>query len=232
MTNLDTRVVRWLGVAFFSMAAALLFRQLELPATWLVVGVAATALGATVRSARGEVPWLFPAGLAITTALSVLTWLATKDATQLIGVAACVGAVTILAARTHQLWAVSPGGPFSEKGRLPALVTWLTLGFGASALAGAIYFHALTLNVDSEARRLVLSFSWVALSMGLLLFSRMKRHLAARDAGFAVLALSLSKILFYDSTHLDGFLRIAVFGIAGVMLFMFGSVRPREQVRA
>jgi hypothetical protein len=229
MTSTDTRVVRWLGIAFGVIAAGLLFKELELDLSWLVVGVSVIAAAITLKGAKGDVPWMYPVIMAGSLSVSVLTWMATKDPAQLIGIVASVAGLFIVASRTQVLWAVSPGGPLTEKGRLPALVTWIALALGLTALIGSTYFHVLTERVDNEARRLVLSLAWMLLSVGLLMFSQAKRQLAARDAGFVVLALASGKILFYDSTHLNGILRIAVFASTAALLYFFSHIQQRTQ---
>jgi hypothetical protein len=234
MSSLDARALRVAGLGLLVVAAGFLWRDLQLDASLVVVLLAGGALVATVKGARGEVPWLAPVALGLTTAVSAGTWLALKDPVQLLGVAACVGAAGVLAHRTRALWATGEGAPLTEKGRLPALITWATLGLGVLALAGGGYFHLFTMHVDSEARRLVLSLLWVGLGLGFVFFARRAQQVAARDAGFMMLAVAVLKVLLYDTTHLAGGLRVGVLAAVGALLFAAGALaaRPVRRVAA
>ncbi len=230
MSSLDARALRGAGLGLLVLAAGFLWRDLQLDASLLVVLLAGGALVATVKGARGEVPWLAPVGLAVMTALSAGTWLALKDPVQLVGVGACVAAAGLLAHRTRELWATAEGATLKEKGRVPALVTWATLGLGVLVLSGAGYFHLFTMHVDSEARRLVLSVLWVSLGLAFVFIARLAQQVAARDAGFLMLAVGVLKVLLYDTTHLAGGLRVAALAAVGALLLAGGAIaaRPRR----
>ena len=63
--------------------------------------------------------------------------------------------------------------------------------------------------------------------MGFVLWGRKKGETAIRDAGFLFLAASVGKAALYDTTHLDGMLRVGLLAVAGVVLLGSGAVATR-----
>jgi hypothetical protein len=51
-----------------------------------------------------------------------------------------------------------------------------------------------------------------------------------RDSGFLVVAAAVSKLLIYDTTHLDGLLRVGALAVAGVLLL--GSAAAVRRLNA
>jgi hypothetical protein len=137
-----------------------------------------------------------------------------------IAVAGCVGAW----ARLH----VSGGA-----GPVPARVAFPVTLIGM-VLSAALYYQFFTVGVAAEhvARRLILTLTW--LPVGLLLEARGQargdRNLA--HAGLLLVAGAVVKAILYDTTHLAGGLRVAVLGVAGLLLLggaSLGRVVGRER---
>ena len=77
----------------------------------------------------------------------------------------------------------------------------------------------LTLGVADEslARRLIPTIGWLAIGLALLIAARSRASAAGR-VGVGFVAVAVLKALIYDSTHLQGPLRVTVFAAVGVLL--------------
>ena len=79
----------------------------------------------------------------------------------------------------------------------------------------------------------MLTFTWLLAGVVMVLLGRGKQAPEIRDAGFLLLAASMGKLLIYDTTHLDGFLRIGALVVAGLVLLASAQVaRTLSPVRS
>jgi uncharacterized membrane protein len=140
-------------------------------------------------------------------------------ATMGVAVAGCVAAAA-------RLYLTRDGGP------LPAQVVFPITCIGL-ILSMALYYQFFTVGFAAEhvGRRLILTLTW--LPLGLLMQARGHgtgdRNLAR--AGLLVVACAVSKAVFYDTTHLDGGLRILVLAAAGLLLLGGAGLVRRAQPR-
>ena len=113
----------------------------------------------------------------------------------------------------------------SEKGSLYSRVSWYALAVTGLSASWAAYFHFFTLGFAEEAleRRMLPTLLWLAGGVSLALFGNRKGNPDARLAGLLLLAATVGKALLYDTTHLFGWARVAVFAVCGVVLL--GSSR-------
>jgi hypothetical protein len=61
----------------------------------------------------------------------------------------------------------------------------------------------------------------------LVLHGRSRRATEIRDAGFLVLAAAVAKLLVYDTTHLDGLLRVGALAVGGAVLLASAAMVRR-----
>jgi len=79
--------------------------------------------------------------------------------------------------------------------------------------------------VESVARRLVPTLLWLALGLVLFIAGRARTR-AAAHVGLGLIAVALTKAVTYDTTHLQGGLRVAVLAaVGGLLLFAARGVR-------
>ena len=76
-----------------------------------------------------------------------------------------------------------------------------------------------TLGVAAEslARRLIPTIGWLAIGLALFIAARSRASAPGR-VGVGFVAVAVLKALIYDSTHLQGPLRVTVFAAVGVLL--------------
>ncbi len=218
-TKLDSKVLVVSGAGLLALAAVFLWRQYDIDVGALVA-VAAVVAALSAVTARGKVwPLIGPAALIGFSIVGAVWYGGTKSPVMLFSLA-----VTFLGSLAAV--ARSAAKPETAEGRLQSVFSWLSLALGFLAVTGATYFELFTLNLADEAigRRAVLTLFWMASGVALVLFARKKERVAARDAGFVVLAAALGKALLYDTMHLDGLLRIGLFAASGLLLLAAGGV--------
>jgi hypothetical protein len=98
-------------------------------------------------------------------------------------------------------------------------LAWYAAGTAFLVASAALYFHFLTLGFADEslARRLIPTIGWLAIGLALLIAARRPTSPPGR-VGIGFVAVAAIKALAYDSTHLQGPLRITVFAAVGVLL--------------
>ena len=109
------------------------------------------------------------------------------------------------------------GAPSDAAGPL----TWYAAGTAFLVASAALYFHFLTLGVADEslARRLIPTIGWLAIGLALLIAARSRTSAPGR-VGIGFIAVAAIKALAYDSTHLQGPLRVTVFAAVGALLLV------------
>jgi hypothetical protein len=209
------------GLALWVIAAVFLWRDLDVPLeAFLCVASVGAAVLSMVR-VPGRYRWVGPGALLLCAAGGA-AWFAATTSPLLI---APLGVT--LAATAVGLWRSSV-----EEKRL-RLVLWYALTIATLATSFAVYFHLLTLRfmADDVARRLVLSYAWLAFGVVMVARAVWKGETYGRDAGFAALALTLGKVILYDTTHLGGSLRIVLLLGAGALLIGGAVLVARLPVR-
>ena len=109
---------------------------------------------------------------------------------------------------------------------------WFAAGGAFLVASAALYFSFLTLGVADEslARRLIPTIGWLAIGLGLLIAARSRTSPPGR-VGVGYIAVALVKALVYDSTHLQGPLRVTVFAAVGALL-LAGARLSSDRERA
>jgi len=110
-------------------------------------------------------------------------------------------------------------------------LAWYAAGTSFIVATGAFYVHFFTLGFadESPARRLIPTISWLAVGLALWIAAP-RRDAAPGRVGVALVAIALLKALIYDSTHLQGPLRVTVFAAVGALLLAGARlVIPRER---
>lgn len=99
----------------------------------------------------------------------------------------------------------------------------------AIVASGALYYQLFTVGIAEHqvARRMILTLAWLA--GGLTLIVRSGGKSALRNPGRVLITAAFAKALLYDTTHLDGTLRIlALLVTGGLLLGGAWAVRRQE----
>lgn len=217
----DRRVLGVAGFGLLGLAALFLWRDAQVHPAWLLAGGGAVAAALTLR--RGAAGWQVLSALALvaTVAVEVAAYAAFREPVVLVALG-LTGAAAVVAARRAPL-------PSTAQERLRSLAVWGALAVAVLGLSGGVYFELLTLRLwsDEPTRRLVLSLGWLVSGVVFLALARRTQVLAARDAGFFMLAVTAAKVLAYDTTHLAGAARVGLLAGAGVLLLGAAAVLPK-----
>jgi hypothetical protein len=208
------------GILFLGLAGAFLWRDLALPRELVLSVAALLAGGATVARWPRRWPALGPVGLLLTTAAAAC-WFTLEKQTSLLPPLG-IAAVTAIAA------VLRGDGDGRELGHR---LTWYALGGAVLAASWALYFQLFTVGfaADLVGRRLVLTLAWLAVGLGFFLGGR-GRAAAMAHVGLAFIGCAMAKAAFYDTTHLQGPLRIAALAAVGLLLVVGGVALRRPAV--
>jgi len=225
----DAKALALAGGAFFLLAGFFLWRDLVVARE--LVGVAAVAVAglAAVMGWPRSLPALAPGALLLATAAGGAWYLVERapGILPMLGLAVPVAAIAVARGDVG-----SPLAPsFAHRLR------WYALGAAMLAASWGCYFHFLTAGVaaDTVARRLVPTLAWLAMGLGFFVSARKRAgHPAAVEVGVALGALALGKAIFYDTTHLQGPLRVLVLAAVGALLLFASGIlrRPAAGDRA
>jgi hypothetical protein len=210
-TKWDVRVLAIAGVGLLALAAVFLWRDLQVPSEALLAVAAVGAVGL----AFAGVPRAGPIAVLAAGVLGGAWYAATKSGLLLIGLGVTLAAAALTVWRSRR--------PGAVPDRVQSILIWYGLTAAAIATSWAFYFHFLTLGFaeDDVGRRLVLTLGWLIAGVALVIHGRTRAEAVIRDAGFAFVAIAVTKALAYDTTHLSGTLRVA--GLAGAGLLMLGG---------
>lgn len=225
--RLDVVAMMSAGGVLLALAGVFLWRELQVPWEMLPVLASTVAAGAAIFGARrGKtlIPTvvLLAVGLA-GGALYAITRSPLLLLPMLLTLVATVITTAVLHRRTR-----------APEDALQRVVLWYGMTASAIATSAALYFHFFTLGFaqDDLARRLVLTLGWLVTGVALVLWSRRRDEAVIRDSGFVFIALALLKAVAYDTTHLDGVLRIAGLAVGGLLLMAGAWVNSRGAARA
>jgi hypothetical protein len=219
--RLDAKVM-WTAGGVMSLAAMVfLWRDLQVPPSALV-SVSAVVAAVLAMARSGRWPRVAPALVGASAAVGGLWYAVTHEPILLVGIGVAWLANLVVLLRT--------GARFAPKDEpVRGVITWF--GFtGATLIAtAALYFHFVTLGflADDLLRRLIPTFAWLALGVGFVHYARSRGEPVIRDAGFVFLFAALLKGLFYDTTHLAGWLRIVALAVPGVVLLASARLLSR-----
>ena len=215
--KVETQVMGVAGAGLMLLAGFFLWRELQVRAEVLLVLGALIAAASAVVLRRMHIQLIGPVLLLGATGLGALWYGATREPLLLGGLVVAFAAAALLAI-------IELGKPALESGvsRWHRMLSWHGVALGGLVTSFAVYFQVFDASdlslQDFVARRAILSLGWLLAGVGLVLFGRSRRATEVRDSGFLVLAAAVSKLLIYDTTHLDGLLRVGALAVAGVVL--------------
>jgi hypothetical protein len=202
------------GAGFLALAAIFLVRDLALPPETLLGAAALLASVAAILGRPRRWPWVAPGALLAVAIVGGGWYLAVTSPALLPGLAlAAFGSIAAVVRHERR----ESGAPSDAAGPL----TWYAAGTAFLVASGALYFHFLTLGVADEslARRLIPTIGWLAIGLALLVAARSRTSAPGR-VGIGFIAVAAIKALAYDSTHLQGPLRVTVFAAVGALLLV------------
>jgi hypothetical protein len=198
------------GAGFLALATIFLVRDLALPPETLLCAAAVAASIAAILGQPRQWPWVAPAALLAATLVGGGWYVLVTSPALLPGLAlTAVGSIAALV--LHQRRA--------SDANLAGALFWYAAGTAFLVASAALYFHLFTLGVADESvvRRLIPTIGWLAIGLGLLIAVRSRTSPPGRIA-VAYVAVAVMKALVYDSTHLQGPLRVTMFAAVGALL--------------
>jgi hypothetical protein len=189
------------------------FRDLALPPEYLIVGLAALAFGGSLwrRSLLGERIATLLVPLA---ALGGGAWYALAPGRALVAGVLLAGAAGLVHTALHYRRALAEGRT-REAGQM-----WVGFVVAAAVASWVAYHQVFTLWLFAETplRRLVLTLGWLGAGLVGMVAGLHRGERPLRDGGALLVALAVGKALAYDTTHLQGWARVALCGAAGLAL--------------
>lgn len=212
------------GAAFLALAALFLVRDLALPPETLLTGAALLAVIFAVFRPPWRLPWVGPVALLV---LAVVGggWFLAISSPALLPALALTAAGAIASVAVYERHA-----SLSPSAYRAARLAWYAAGAAFLAASGAFYVHFFTLGFadESPARRLIPTISWLAIGLALWIAAPDRDRAPGRVAiGFV--AIAVLKALVYDSTHLQGPLRVTVFAAVGALLLAGARLVSRRE---
>jgi hypothetical protein len=201
------------GAGFLALAGYFLWRDLALPPQIVLSAAAAIAAIAAALGRPRRWPGLAPGAL-LALALVGGAWFAAVKAPALLPPLAvtALGSIAAVVVRERR------GAP-GPAGALESRLAWYAAGTSFLVASGAFYFQFLTLGIadESVARRLIPTITWLAVGLALLIAAR-SRSSPTAQVGIGLAGVAIAKALLYDSTHLQGPLRVTLFAAVGGLL--------------
>jgi hypothetical protein len=215
------------GAVFLALAAIFLVRDLALPPETLMGAAALLAAVAALLGRRW--PAVGPGALLAVAVVSG-AWYTTVKSPILLPALVLTALASIVTVVMHERRAAA--APPDSAPAIAAQLAWYAAGAAFLVASGALYFHFLTLGVASESlvRRLIPTIAWLAIGLGLLIAARRPAS-PPGQVGVAFVAVAVLKALIYDSTHLQGPLRVTVFAAVGALL-LAGARLVNDRERA
>ena len=214
----EPMVLGVVGALLLGLAGFFVWQELHVATEVVVVAAAIAAAAIAWFAAKKGYTVVGPLTLGAVTAAAGAWYGATKEPVLLaaLGVGFLASLVLAIALRQRQRLD-------SATDKFHRMVSWLGLGASGLVTSFAVYFQIFNATEiagleDFVARRAILSLFWLLSGTALVLVGRQRGANEIRDAGFLVLAASVAKLMFYDTTHLDGAIRIAALAVGGLVL--------------
>ena len=227
--KVETQVMGVAGAGLMLLAGFFLWRELQVRAELLLVLGATVAAVSAVVLRKLKIQLIGPVVLLGATGLGALWYGATREPLLLAGLVVAFVAALALAVLDRRAPAVESG-----VSRWHRMLSWHGVALAGLVTSFSVYFQifdASDLSLqDFVARRAILTLGWLVAGVGLVLLGRAQRATEMRDSGFLVVAAAVSKLLIYDTTHLDGLLRVGALAVAGVVLL--GSAAAVRRLNA
>jgi Predicted membrane protein (DUF2339) len=230
--KLEPKVLGVAGIGLLGLALFFGWKELQVqPEALLLVGTAAAAVAAAALK-HFKIPSLGPVLLIASTAIGALWYGATREPMLLWGLGAAFAASTLYA-----VMGLKGRAALSTPSlRLHHLLSWHGVALSGLAASFAVYFQVFDAQAnpwqDFVARRALFSLLWLLSGVGLVVWGRAQKATEVRDAGFVVLAAGVVKLVTYDSTHLDGVLRVGALAVAGSVLMAAAGLLRRLKPEA
>jgi uncharacterized membrane protein len=223
---MDTSMLlKGLGGVLLAVTAVLIWNEVKMDAVVLLLSASVAALSGSLWLERKKTFVYGPLATLATVGVGAIWYGATRE--PLVLGALGVGFATFLAtAWRHR-----------DRTRLESSTWHRVLSFQGVAWSGlalslATDFHLFhgseLLDEGFIARRVILTVAWLLGGLGLLVVGQKREDGPVQGAGAVLMVASLGKLLIYDTTHLDGVLRIAAYAAAGVMLMVGGTLLTRK----
>lgn len=221
-----TRTLGGLGFAFLAIAIFLIVREFSVGFGYsaaVILAATAVALPRLKQQARTIGALAFSA-FGLSTPIVFLV--AEREPHMLVGISAFCATSAFLVYATRAAWqSFDTAVPERKWANVENITLWAALTVSSLALAWATYFWFLSPLGDAFlARRLVFTVALVATGLVLAMRSHRTPLPFVGMSGLSVLGTGVAKALLYDTTHLTGVLRIAVFAACGLLLVIAAKV--------
>lgn len=231
---INSRFLMAVGVAFVGVAVLLTIRELQLsPGYLLSAFLLVLAIGAHVSS--GILRSAALVSFAVGTIVAPMTFfLYRTEAPFLCAVGVSFASSLYLLAVLRAVWS---GFDLKDKNKstanLESVTLWFALILSSMTFSWGLYFWFLTgMHEDFIARRLIYTLVLTTVGVAFTVIGRSRPLPFLSVMGLTYLVAGVVKAVVYDTTHLDGFLRIGVFAGAGVLLLLGGALtaKPKQEL--
>jgi uncharacterized membrane protein len=218
-------MLKGMGGVLLAVTALLIWKEAAMEAVMLLLGASAATLVGSIWLERKKTPVIGPL-VTLGAAFVGAGWYGATRDPMVLG-ALGLSFTTFLGLAWHH----------RDRTRVPSTklhraLTFQGVAWSGLALSLASDFHLFhgseLLDEHFLARRVILTVAWLVAGLGFLVLGSKREDGPVQGAGSVLMVASLSKLLLYDTTHLDGVLRIAAFAAAGGLLMLGGNLLTRK----
>lgn len=219
-----SKALRFTGFTLLGLTALLIWKEVSLSAVYLLLAGSAVTTAASFWLERKQRAVVGPLLSFVTLVIAAGWYGATREPLVL----AVLSAVT----------ATFTGLAWLHRARGLGLHRWLV--FQGAAWSGLVLsmatdfhlFHASELGDENFlARRVILTIGWLIPGLALVVKGTRREDRVFQVTGLVLTAAALGKLLMYDTVQLEGVLRIASYGLAGVFTLLAGQLLTQKAPR-
>lgn len=215
------KALKFVGTTLLALTGLLIWKEVSLDAVYLLLGASTATMGASFWLERKKREFVGPVLAFFMLVLSTCWYAATREPVTL----AAMGLT--FASFAGMSWLHR-----ERETSLHRLLSLLGAAFSGLALSLAADFHLFHASeIGSEdfvARRVLLTIGWLAPGLVALVRGNKREDRAVMATGVVLTVAALGKLLVYDTVALDGVLRIASYGLAGVLTMVAGQLLVRK----
>jgi uncharacterized membrane protein len=216
-----SKSLRLTGVTLLALTAVLIWREVSLSSVYLLLAGSAVTTVTSFILERKKRELVGPV-LSFATLIIGSGWYA---ATREPLVLAALGAVFATFAGLSLMHRARGTGV--HRGLVFQGAAWS--GLITSMAAYFHLFHASELGDENFlARRVILTIGWLIPGLALVVKGTRREDRTFQATGLVLTAAALGKLLVYDTVQLEGVLRIASYGLAGLLTLVAGQLLTRK----
>jgi hypothetical protein len=228
---IDTKAMYVVGFIFVTIAVILTIRELNMGVGW-IISILLFAMAITYELLKG----FGKTAALVLFALSGIAapigfFIVKRDIAFYVAIVVFFILSTYLVLRTRNIWSQFEIHNDDKKAmNMESSFVWFALILSSLTFSWATYFKFLT-SMENEfiARRLVFTLFLIVVGIICSVSGRKSPQPFLGIMGLTFIGIGVAKALLYDTTHLIGFLRIAVFAGGGALLLVGGALMRNKR---